>query len=74
MEVHANDPDTVPATYFNSKQFDCSEDMKDIIRESIFANTDVRIEIDDKEYKYEARGGAIEVGMIQFLIDNEEDV
>jgi P-type E1-E2 ATPase len=73
-EVHSNDPERVPATYFNSKQFDCAEDMKDIIRESIFANTDARIEIDDKEYKYVPMGSAIEVGMIQFLMDNEEDV
>jgi hypothetical protein len=72
--VHSNDPETVSATYFNSKHFDCSEDMKDIIRESIFGNTDVRIEINDKEFKYVPMGSAIEVSMIQFLMDNEEDV
>lgn len=55
-EVHSNDPETVPATYFNSRQFDCSDDLKEIIKESIMANTDVRIEIDEKEFKYEPRG------------------
>ena len=48
--------------------------MKDLVRESINANTDVRIEIDNEEYKYEPRGQAIEVGMIQFLVDNKEDL
>ena len=48
--------------------------MKDLVRESIIANTDVRIEIDNEEYNYEHRGQAIEVGMIQFLVDNKEDL
>ena len=48
--------------------------MKDLVRESIIANTDVRIEIDNEEYKYEPRGQAIEVRMIQFLVDNKEDL
>ena len=48
--------------------------MKDLVRVSIIANTDVSIEIDNKEYKYEPRGQAIEVGMIQFLVDNKEDL
>lgn len=34
----------------------------------------MRIETNDQEYKYEPKGDAMEVGMIQFLIDNEVDV
>lgn len=48
--------------------------MKDLIKEAIVSNTDVRIEANDEEYKYEPRGQALEVGMIQFLMDNQEDV
>ena len=34
----------------------------------------MRIEADDKELKYVPKGQPIEVGMIQFLINNEDDV
>lgn len=35
----------------------------------MIALTDVRLEADDKVAKYVAKGGAIEVGMINFLMD-----
>ena len=38
------------------------------------SNTDVRIEANDEDYTYEPKGQAIEVAMIEFLMDNEEDV
>lgn len=41
------------------------------------ANTDVRLEVDEGESKvakYMAMGQSIEVGMINFLFENEEDV
>jgi len=38
--------------------------MKEIIKESIIANTNVRIECNDEKCLYEAKGSAIEVGMI----------
>lgn len=74
QEVQNNDHEIQGADFFNSSQFDCSENMKDLVRESIIANTDVRIQIDNEEYKYEPKGQAVEVGMIQFLIDNKEDL
>jgi len=40
------------------------------MKEAIVSNTDVRIEANDEEYKYEPKGQALEVGMIQFLMDN----
>ena len=52
QEVQNNDHDTQGPDYFNSSQFDCSEHMKDLVRESIIANTDVKIEIDNQEFKY----------------------
>ena len=63
-----NDPD-----YFNTR-LEIHEDMKTIIRECIISNTDVRIETNEEEVRYEPKGQALEVGLIQFLIDNEEDV
>lgn len=63
-----NDPD-----YFNTR-LEIHEDMKTIIRECIISNTDVRIETNDVEVKYVPKGQALEVGLIQFLIDNEEDI
>lgn len=37
-------------------------------------NTDVSIEMNDKEFKYEPKGSPLEVGLIKFLIDNDIDV
>lgn len=51
--------------------------MKDLLKEAISMNTDARIEIGEDEdgtYRYMPRGQAIEVGMIDFLIENGEDV
>lgn len=48
--------------------------LKDRIYEHILNNTDVRIEMNDEEFKYEPKGQALEVGMIRFLIDNDIDV
>ena len=45
-----------------------------MIKESILANTDVRIEADDEAHRYAPRGQALEVGLVQFLMDNGEDV
>jgi magnesium-transporting ATPase (P-type) len=74
QDVKNNDPEVNPPNYFNSGQLDTNEDLKEIIRESIIANTDVRIEANDLECIYEPKGSAIEVCMIQFLMDNEEDI
>ena len=48
--------------------------LKDWVKEAIISNTDIRVETDDKELKYVPKGQPIEVGMIRFLIDNEDDV
>lgn len=50
-----------------------TSNFKDIIKECIIACSDVRIEINDFA-RYEPQGNPIEVGMINFLIDNQEDV
>lgn len=50
-------------------------DIKKLIIENIYSNTDVRIEINDAEpFSYEPKGQALEVGLINFLVDNNEDV
>jgi Ca2+ transporting ATPase len=68
----ANDPDMHPA-YFNT-QLELQQELKEIIKECIISNTDVRIETNEDECKYVPKGQALEVGLIQFLMDNEEDI
>lgn len=53
--------------------------MKGLIRESILANTDVRMEVnegnkDSNTASYISKGQALECAMINFLMDNGEDV
>jgi hypothetical protein len=45
-----------------------------LINEAIVSNTDVRIEVNDALCQYEPCGSALEVGMIKFMIENDEDV
>jgi Ca2+ transporting ATPase len=74
-QVHPNDPHKNP-TNFN-EEVDINVELKDLIKEAITMNTDARIEIgedEDAEYKYLAKGQALEVGMIDFLLENGEDV
>ena len=59
--------------FFNT-QLEIQEELKKIIRESIISNTDVRIEADNKDCTYKPTGQALEVGLIQFLMDNGVDV
>ena len=73
MTMEINDPEVEP-DHFISSNFECHDATKEIIKESILANTDVRIETNEEEYKYEPKGVPLEVGMIQFLFDNGEDI
>ena len=70
--MHNNDREHTP-DFFNS-HLEVQSELKDVIKEAIVANTDVRIETNDRECRYEPKGQPLEVGMIQFLMDNEEDV
>jgi hypothetical protein len=45
--------------------------IKSHIVQSIIALTDVRLEPDDHEAKYVAKGAPLEVGMIKFLMSND---
>lgn len=56
------------------KNVELSIEAKELIRECIISNTDVRLEINDEKLTYDARGQPIEVAMINFLIDNEENI
>ena len=74
-QVHDNDIIKGP-TAFN-EDLEINVDLKDLIKEAITMNTDARIEIGEDEdgtYKYLAKGQATEVGMIDFLLENGEDV
>jgi magnesium-transporting ATPase (P-type) len=74
MQVTENDRENAPNEFNNN--YEIQSEMKDLLKEAIVSNTDVRIEaVDDGDVpRYEPKGQPIEVGMIQFLIDNEEDV
>lgn len=51
-----------------------SEDLKELVKSCIIMNTDVRIEHDDDQFMYEPKGQPLEVGMVQFLLENEYNV
>lgn len=77
--VFDNDNISNPKSFKSHAQID--ERLKDLIKEAIVSNTDVRIEVSEgdpnapePDYKYEPKGQALEVGMIEFLMDNDEDV
>lgn len=72
FQTFDNDPNEDPMSF---KRNDCIHDaLKDLIKEAIVSNTDVRIEANDEILRYEPKGQALEVAMIQFLLDNGEDV
>lgn len=73
--VYENDGAKLPREFNDSLEVNI--ELKDMIKEAITMNTDVRIEIgedDDDVYKYLPRGQSIEVGMIDFMFENGEDV
>lgn len=72
QEVIKNDYTEAPA-HFNN-ELEVNAELKDLLKEAIISNTDVRIEVDDNHYQYLAKGQATEVGMIDFLMENGESV
>ena len=73
--VHENDPVETPAAF--NDILEVNVELKDLIKEAITMNTDARIEIGedhDETYKYLPKGQALEVGMMDFLLENGEDV
>ena len=67
-----NDRENYPDTF--NMRLEIPTELKEIIKECIISNTDVRIECNDAECKYEPMGQPLEVGLTQFLIDNDEDI
>lgn len=50
-------------------------ELKEIIKESVISNTDVRIEITDgKVPQFQPSGQPLEIGLVKFLLDNGEDI
>jgi hypothetical protein len=72
MNATDNDRDNYPDTF--NMRLEIPLELKEIIKECIISNTDVRIECNDTECTYEPMGQPLEVGLINFLIDNEEDI
>ena len=73
--MHENDPVETPAAF--NEILEVNVELKDLIKEAITMNTDARIEIGedhDETYKYLPKGQALEVGMMDFLLENGEDV
>lgn len=58
----------------NIDWFQVNRSLREMLQECILCNTDVRIETDDVKSMYVPNGQGLEVGMINFLIDNEVDV
>lgn len=56
------------SSFYSNEEY--SLEIKDIIFDAIISNSDVRIEIDDVSLKYIPKGNLVEVGMIEFLMDN----
>ena len=70
--LHDHDRDTEPDKFTN--KLDINQGLTQLVKECIISNTDVRVETNDLEFKYEPKGQALEVGMIEFLVDNDEDI
>lgn len=66
----SNKAESVGSNFFQTG----NQAVKDLIKETIISNTDVRIEMNKTTFKYEPQGQALEVGFIKFLIDANEDV
>lgn len=69
--VHEND-----GALFFAAHLEVQADLKEIIKEAIISNTDVRIEANDTGPipVYEPCGQELEVAFIRFLMENDEDV
>ena len=72
IETQDNDFKNYPAFFKN--RVNLQQELKELITEAIVSNTDVRVEPNDELLILEPFGQEIEVGMIQFLIDNGEDI
>lgn len=73
VEVHDHGMLSGSLNYFNTR-LELNLDIKQIIKESLISNTDVRVEENDETMMYEPKGQELEVAMIKFLIDNDEDI
>lgn len=63
--------------HFFAEELEVQAELKDIIKEAIISNTDVRIEANDADLDvpvYEPCGQDLEVAFIRFLMENNEDV
>lgn len=67
-----NNPELNPTQFIEEQSI--SFEVKELIKDAIISNTDVRIECNEKEFMYEPKGQSLEVGLIQFLLDNQEDI
>lgn len=58
-----------------SDRLEIQTELKELVKESIVCNTDVRFEPSHSPpYVFKAQGQELEVGMVQFLTENNEDV
>ena len=67
-----NDRKNDPSNF--NKELEVCKEIKELLKESIISNTDVRMVANEEELIYEPEGQELEVGLIRFLIENEEDV
>jgi len=58
---------------FNEK-LEVGSELKQLIKQCIVNNSDVRIEANDTTLTFEPQGKGLDVGMCNFLVDNDEDI
>lgn len=66
--------DVEPDFFQSSLELEIQPELKQIIKDAIICNTDVRMEPNDKSMTFEPFGQPLEVALIQFLMHNKEDV
>jgi hypothetical protein len=49
-------------------------ELRDLVKEAIISNTDVRMVPNEEHLTYEPQGQELEVGLIRFLVENNEDM
>ena len=70
--IHTVDAQKNPTEFKHTRKI--KNEMKEMIKEGIISNSDVRIETSNELCIYKPEGQATEVGLIQFLMDNEYDI
>lgn len=73
-EPNDNEWDIIEKQEEFSKGIEMMSELRNIITESIINNSDVRCEIDDTNMVFKPNGDSLEVGMMNFMLENDFDI